>query len=287
MYRTTNFWNEFLKFWEKNPIYLLSSLIYYPINIYIMGVNFYSFLYVTLAYILCFIIAFTPLGEWLLRIIEKARPLETKKEREYILPLFEEVYQEAKQATPELGYIEICIIDNMTVNSSALGTHTIAITKGAIETFTEDELKAVLAHEIAHIVNSDTASKIFVLIGSGILSIFVLGVKLIINIADYTCATFKKNTGVFIVKVFRLFLQMFIFMATLIAQIAVTINSRSCEYRADMYVQKIGYGDKMIEALYMLEKLKLGENSGIIQRMTASHPRITARIERLENMNGQ
>lgn len=43
----------------------------------------------------------------------------------------------------------------------------------------------------------------------------------------------------------------------------------------------------MIEALYLLEKISLGDNSTIIQKMTASHPRITKRIEYLESLDEQ
>ncbi len=43
----------------------------------------------------------------------------------------------------------------------------------------------------------------------------------------------------------------------------------------------------MIEALYLLEKISLGDNSNIIQKMTASHPRITLRIKHLEELDEQ
>lgn len=41
----------------------------------------------------------------------------------------------------------------------------------------------------------------------------------------------------------------------------------------------------MIEALYLLEKISLGDNSSIIQKMTASHPRLTLRINKLEALD--
>jgi Zn-dependent protease with chaperone function len=49
----------------------------------------------------------------------------------------------------------------------------------------------------------------------------------------------------------------------------------------------LGYGEKLLESFYLLEKMKLGDNSAVIQRMTASHPRITTRIERLETLLDQ
>ena len=40
----------------------------------------------------------------------------------------------------------------------------------------------------------------------------------------------------------------------------------------------------MINALYLLEKFNLSDNSTNIQKMIASHPRISLRIEQLELM---
>ena len=52
-----------------------------------------------------------------------------------------------------------------------------------------------------------------------------------------------------------------------------------------MFSYAIGYDDDMIEALYLLEKISLGDNSTIIQKMIASHPRITLRIKKLEELD--
>jgi len=65
-------------------------------------------------------------------------------------------------------------------------------------------------------------------------------------------------------------------------QMVMAINSRRNEYRADRFAYELGYGEEMVEALYLLEKINLGENSTVIQKMLRSHPRVTKRIERLE-----
>lgn len=69
-------------------------------------------------------------------------------------------------------------------------------------------------------------------------------------------------------------------------QLILTFNQRRNEFQADKFSYSIGYDD-MIEALYLLEKISLGDNSNIIQKMTASHPRITLRIKHLEELDEQ
>jgi len=97
-------------------------------------------------------------------MVEQVRKLEMRRERETLQPIFQEVYEKAKQRTPELGAIELCIVEKMEVNACAIGKHTVALTRGAIETFGEDELKALLAHEIAHIVHGDTIATLYTVV---------------------------------------------------------------------------------------------------------------------------
>jgi heat shock protein HtpX len=65
-------------------------------------------------------------------------------------------------------------------------------------------------------------------------------------------------------------------------QIALAASDRKAERRADEYAVTLGYGEDMVEALYLLEEISLQGGEGIIQKLLASHPRVTSRIEALE-----
>ena len=65
-------------------------------------------------------------------------------------------------------------------------------------------------------------------------------------------------------------------------QITISVNSRKAEQRADMFAVDLGYGEHMVSALYLLDKLELGRGASITQRLFATHPRTTERIKRLE-----
>jgi len=69
-------------------------------------------------------------------------------------------------------------------------------------------------------------------------------------------------------------------------QIALAVNDRKAERRADEYTIKLGYGEDMVEALYLLEEISLQGGEGIIQKLLARHPRVTRRIENLEVLLG-
>lgn len=275
------------RFWKNNPIYLACSIFYYVISSLLLGGTAKSFLIVFMVYGVSLIIGFSRLGEKILRLLNRVRPLETKRETEYLQPLFDEVYERAKEKYKALRKIEICVIDNMTVNAIALGRRTIAVTKGAMQTFTEDELKAVIGHEIAHLVHGDTMASIYAIIGNGILSVFVLIARLFLLLLDWVQSAFTGKRSIFsvLMLMFRLYFEFCIWFLNFGLQVILAVNSRKNEFKADLFSYSIGYDTDMIEALYLLEKISLGDNSSIIQKMIANHPRITLRIKHLEEFD--
>ena len=246
-----------------------------------------SFLIVFIVYAVSLIIGFSPLGEKLLRLLNRVRPLETKRETEYLQPLFDEVYARSKEKYKRLRKIEICVIDNMTVNAMALGRKTIAVTKGAMQTFTEEELKAIMGHEVAHLVYGDTMACMYAIIGNGILSVFVLLARLFLLLLDWVQSAFNGKRGFLsiLILLLKLYFEFSIWLLNFGLQVILSVNSRKNEFQADMFSYAIGYDSDMIEALYLLEKISLGDNSTIIQKMIASHPRITLRIKKLEELD--
>ncbi len=280
---------KILEFWEYNPIYLICSIIYYVLSSVLLGGTVWNFLGVLLIYVIALTMAFSELGEKLLRFMNHVRPLETKRETDYILPLFQEVYSHAKEKYSYLDEIELCMIDNMTVNAMAIGKRTIAVTKGAMETFSEEELKAVLAHEVAHILHGDTLASLYAIVGNGIFTVYILINRFFLFLLDLIDSSASRRRSIFslILTFTRFIFETMIYLFSFLMQIAMSANSRTSEYRADKFAYDIGYDSDMIEALYLLEKISLGDNSTIIQKMIASHPRITLRINRLEWIDEQ
>ena len=264
--------NDFRNFVSKNPVYLICSLVYYLASVTFLFFQWWAFFLVAIIYVLAMGIAFSSIGEWLMRTFNHTRRLETAQEKNYLRPLFKEVYRKAKTANPELGQISLYVIDNMTVNACAMGRHTIAVTKGAISTFSEDELKAILCHEIAHILHYDTAAALYALVGNGIFMLLILPLKLLVS------SMRESRFGQILDVIFGALIAVFMFMMN----IAMALDSREAERRADMYALELGYGEEMVQALYLLEKINLGGEGSLIQRLLKSHPRVTARIERLE-----
>lgn len=276
-----------LDFIKSNILYIIWSIVNFIISFLILGANGYSFAICLVLYAVSLTVALSPLGEWILRLINGVRKLYTRREKDYLIPLFEEICEEVKEQHPDLPNLEICIIDSLTVNACAMGRHTIAVTRGAVETFTEDELKGILLHEIGHIVHGDTKATLLNLIGNGLFSIGVIIIKLALLILDLLLLPlFNETKGitVLVTSFIRFIFNILLFAFTLTGNIILSINSRSNEYSADYFAYKMAYGEELISALYLLQKMSLGENMKLVQRMQASHPHIAKRIGKLEHL---
>ena len=271
---------SYLDFAKKNPSYLVYSFVYFLLSVALFRWQWWAWFLVAAVYMIAMMITFSQAGEWLMRTFSHVRPLDTAREKNLLRPLFREVYQKAKAANPELGRIDLYIVDNMKVDTFALGNHTIAVSKGAMHTFSEEEMRAVFAHEIAHILYRDTAAALYAYVGNGIFMVLVLAFKVSVSLAQ-TIDSLRRSADIMDV-ILGSIISAFLFLM----QIAQARSSRKAEKRADEYAVALGYGEDLVEALYLLEKMTLGGEGSIKQKLTATHPRISARIGRLENMLG-
>lgn len=278
-----------MKLFQNNPLYIIWFIFYFTLAWLMTGANIVSFFVVLIMYIISIRIAFSPIGEQILRFLNGTRQLETRREKEYLIPLFEDVYNEAKLFDKNLiQNIEICIIDAMYINAVALGQKTVAVTKGAVESLSEEELKGFIAHELGHIANGDTKALLLTIIGNGIFSIFIVISKAIINIITFGTETYdRKGFFGFIMILSKFLFDIMLFFFLFLGQVILSINSRKNEFNADEFAYKIGYGEPLIDALYLLQDMCISDKMNLVQKLKASHPHIAKRIGRLEQIENR
>jgi len=274
-----------LKMLKSSWVYLLWFGIYFFLAWLILGANGDSFTVVLITYAISIAVALSPLGEWILRLLEGARPIKTQAEREYLMPIFEEVYEEAQNKHSNLSQnINIYIADSMEVNAYAMGRTTIAVTQGALKTFTPDQLRGVLAHEFGHIAHGHTKALLLNVVGNGIFTIAVMIFRLVITILQLFASIF--NTGIIdvILAFFKFLLNTAYIIFMYLGQIILAINSRQNEYQADSVALQLGYGEELVNALYLLQEININQRPSLWEKLKSSHPHIAERIKRLENI---
>lgn len=132
----------------NNIIFILLMIIAYIFLDCLIGLQSSSFIMIVIAQLILIVIAISPIGEFVLRIMYGAKTIKTNKDKERLLPLFNEVYETIKaKSNYHNTSIKLYIDKSMTINAYAMGTRTIAITKGAIESLTDEQIKGLFAHE--------------------------------------------------------------------------------------------------------------------------------------------
>ncbi len=164
----------------------------------------------------------------------------------------------------------------------------VAVSTGLLRNMTEEEVAAVLGHEVAHIANGDMVTLTLI---QGVVNTFVVFFARIVGyFVDR--AIFKNEREVGIGYYITVLVCELVF--GVLASIIVAWFSRQREYRADAgSASLLGSREPMIRALARLGGLEPGElpksfeASGIsgkraISAMFASHPPINARIHALQ-----
>ncbi len=286
-------------FLKENPAYVIWFLFYFTFAYLTLVLeskrisNITAFFICLVFYSLSLFIALK-FGEPILKYIYGVRPIETKEEKEYLLPLFEAVKEDVMKKYPDTPNVDLYIIDKLSANACAIGKHTIAVTKGAINIFSEEELQGIILHEFAHIYYNNTTAEILNKIGNGFFSVYIIVANLFFKILDLLFTDLDdpdtKHTSVLFRALFafmRFSINLSIHILLLIGNVILSGNSRKSELRADSFAYKIGYGENLKNALYLIQKMSFGADMKLIEKIQQNHPRISMRIARLEALQEQ
>ncbi len=225
-----------------------------------------------------------------------SKPLE-RSENKRVYNLVENLCISTGMTTPKINIIED---DSLNAFASGLnqGTYSISLSRGIIDKLNDEELEAVIAHELTHIRNRDVRLLI--------ISIIFVGIFAFISQAIFRTLQFggggrgkKDGGGAAIVIALLLAL-----VGLLISSLLRFALSRKREYLADAGSAELTHrplalasalrkisGDPTIEAVKRKDvaqmfienpQLKPGKSSFSIGTLFATHPPIDKRIQILE-----
>lgn len=180
--------------------------------------------------------------------------------KDYEVKLMSMVYKIAKKAgmttMPEVG-----IFPSNEINAFATGPSKnrslVAVSTGLLNNLNDDEVEAVIAHEIAHIVNGDMVTMTLL---QGVVNAFVMFLARIL--ANIVSAGLSRNNENNRSPGFVYFILVFVFEMILmvLGSIVVASFSRHREYRADAGGADLTSKKKMANALMALKR-NLSQNS--------------------------
>lgn len=234
-----------------------------------------------------------------------AKPVTDAK----LVTLLEKLYQEAGLKKPP----QLMMLDTPEINALAISGRTavVVITKGLLEvhhngTLTEEELGAIIGHELGHLKNRDGLRRS---LASSWISIFSAGGELatfcgmnIINQAKRE-GEVLASVVLFVAGIFVVFFGLYVKILAKIASLLYFYLSRKQENDADDVGAQLTHPGVMASALEKIEKLNDAlvktalqqlpfpdfwqvkpKKLSFIDRLWTTHPPTEARIQRLQEL---
>lgn len=291
------------RFFRANYMYFFWAVIYVIITALLFSYTsissdieyFFANLVVTAFAYFVFTIAVLLLSDTFLRLSYIVRHIVTNEQNE-LLTAYETVYNIAKEHTELLSdNIEFFIVKNQGLKVKAIGRKTIVISKLALETFSNEQIQGLLAHEFGRIIYSDVSTNLFVNYGNYYFSLFLC----ITNPLFKKKKTSKDTPDIKIIKKKQLTLLNLVFKSLyeiikfvlysiyaivyFFANIPILIHNKKRTYQADTFVNEIGYGEGLIQALYILDKFDMASGS-FSEHFTAD---LSSRISYLEQLQAK
>ena len=243
-------------------------------------------------YFVSLLIALSPVGEWILRLQTGCKKIKNDEQRNFIEPIFREVYDKARAQDPSISdKVKIYMNHDEAPNAFATGRKTICVTEGMLSMPVE-QIKATLGHEFGHLAHKDTDLILVVAVGNLIVSAFILLFRLAIDLVHllflFSSVFVVGSEGVFgalISTVYHLAMTAVVvgltWIWTKIGVLLVMKSSRANEYEADEFSFRLGYGNELCALLNSFS----GTNAnGLFANLVSSHPDKDDRIARLQEL---
>ncbi len=165
----------------------------------------------------------------------------------------------------------------------------VAVSTGLLENLKEEEVKAVLAHEMGHVYNGDMFATTVL---AGLMNTFVYFISMWVR------RFFAQRDQAMLGFGLSIVLQI---VVSILASILISWFSRQREYGADAFAAKVYGKHSMIGALQSIDRwvnraqfeystqdalatMKIAGNSSSFMKLFSTHPPIEARIAALEQL---
>ncbi len=189
-----------------------------------------------------------------------------------------------------IGMPEVGIFDSQAPNAFATGWNKnaalVAVSSGLLQSMTQDEVEAVLGHEVSHVANGDMVTLTLI---QGVVNTFVVFLSRVIgHVVDRVVFKVERGHG----PAFWIVSLAAQFILGILASMIVAWFSRYREFRADAGGADLAGRQKMINALKRLqqgqteslpdEMAAFGISGGKMAELFASHPPLEKRIQALQ-----
>lgn len=203
-----------------------------------------------ITYSLSLLIAFSPLGETCIRLFGGCKRITREDQINKLEPIYHDAILRANKVNAKVNEnIEVFISHDSNTVVKALGRRTLLISDGTLYR-PDDEIKALLGHEIGHICNHDTDWIVMVTMGNFFVTAFFFILQVVVKTVNWIAKLIKPS---------RLLRALNIIINTIITgimgawtrfgKLLVNWSLRENEFKADEFVFNMGLGETLCELI--------------------------------------
>ncbi len=232
------------------------------------------------------ILGYTKIGTYAVSLFIPGRAM-VGREKARIEPLLSEVINKTNleyNMNYKLSDFRLRVSDDKVVNGFAIGYNTIIINRGAFNAFTDEQLGAILAHEMAHLYYRDSVRSISMIFSSVATRLILLGYMAYMAFANMFAKSAKGEVGLLSFLPLLMFLPIILLniVGMKVFELLSLLMSRGAEYRADAFAASLGYKTEMISVLEVFDDITAYDNS-FSAKLIATHPAPMQRVGALED----
>lgn len=241
-------------------------------------------------YSISLVIALSPVGEWILRFQTKCKKIKNQQILERLQPLFDEVYARAKEKDPTISdKVKLFISTEDCPNAFATGRRTICVTEGLLA-LSDEDIKAVLAHEFGHLSHKDTDIILAVSVGNMIVTAIVSVINFFtlffVLVVGGMCSK-NKNVYNALYKIVNFLFYIIMYLWTKLGFLLCLYSNRKGEYKADAFAVDLGYGEELSHALVTIDNGDFPKSLGLWASLSSTHPQTADRINEMKIYGAQ
>ena len=288
--------------------YGVSYLFFYSINSSISE----GLLGAAIVFLFPYLIMLSPIGEAIIRIFQGIRKIENgKKSLIKLSPLLTEVLSLAKAEYPDFyldKHFKFYLKDDPAPRAYTIGRRTFCVTTGLLNC-SDEQMKAVLSHEIYHLIHRETDYILLLSSGNFFLTVFAMMINLAIIIGQtmltIVLSIIDSKDGFFVSLLIGfcsllqlIFVNSLLWIWTNISVSMVRSSYKKSEFNADAFAFELGYGEGLLsyyhrlsgyEGMYAQARYNsyfefLKEKTKTFSVITEKQPKIEKRILKIEEM---
>ncbi len=186
--------------------------------------------------------------------------------------------------------IDLYVSDQKIPNAYAIGSRTIAVTQGLLETANKEELEGVIAHEVGHLQNGDTKRRTIAMTVNAVGSLaawFMIAISVVLGSISAVLGDENNPAGGFIALAFGLFAAILRILWNILQKVfdlGLLAVGRQEEFKADEFAAKNNCGPGLVSFLQKLEHINIAKDKSVWVRLHATHPPIEERVNNLKKV---